>query len=130
MGWRIRLGERSFDLKHKQAKLNCLGDAVSRIASTRLTVLEEYEKILRYMSPTAGDEGGESDFESDSDLGLQPNFPAPGLLSPSADDPDHGPSICPRAVYGPLLLEGTGRGRARSPDRVQRCPNQRRTTWI
>ncbi len=39
--WRLRLAEYSFNVKYKQAKLNCLTDAVSRIASTGHTVVEE-----------------------------------------------------------------------------------------
>ncbi len=39
------LAEHSFDVKYKQAKLNCLEDAVSRIASTDHAVVEEDAEI-------------------------------------------------------------------------------------
>ncbi len=69
MRWRLRLAECSFELKYKQAKDNCLADAVSRIASTGHTVVEEDADIPCYTAPPASNEDSDSGLDSDPDLG-------------------------------------------------------------
>ncbi len=79
MLWRLRLAEYSFDVKYKQEKLKCLADAVSRIASTGHTVVEEDADIPFYKAPTAGNDDSDSDLDSDPDLGWQAWLPPSGF---------------------------------------------------
>ncbi len=76
---RLRLAEYSFDVNYKQVKLDCLADAVSRIASTGHTVEGEDADIPCYTAPSTGNEDSESDLNIDPDFGWQAQLPASGF---------------------------------------------------
>ncbi len=71
MHWRLRFAEYLLDEKYKQAKLNCVASAVSRLASTGHTVVEKRRGHTALRSTTVGNEDSDSGLDSDLDMGWQ-----------------------------------------------------------